>query len=399
MLDPLTLEGLRAKAGAGPVLVALSGGGDSVALMHVLADALGAARLRAVIVDHQLRTGSAQDAQRAATFAEQVGVTAEVVPLIWSGANRAHEAARDLRYAALAAAARKAGATVIATGHTRDDQAETVLMRAARDSGVRGLAGMSALAPLPLWPHGRGLWLARPLLSTRREPLRELLRARGGEWIEDPANANALYTRVRARQALADMEREGLDPMRLASLAERLQPHVRAIDEAAAALIAAAARFADGEISIDRTLWSADGEIARRALQALITAAGAQQRAPSPAQIEPLAAALTQSSFTGATLAGVQLGPRETSIILRRDRGALVGRAGGAPPMPPLPLAPNVPTVWDKRVVLTMPEQGWSVAVEDGAPLLARDAERRPLAAASPNWIVKDRARHVLGMD
>ena len=87
---------------------------------------------------------------------------------------------------------------------------ETVLMRAAAGSNWRGLAGMAPLAPVPLWPEGRGLMLARPLLGARREALRKMLRARGAEWIEDPANADPAFERVRARAALSALEAKGL---------------------------------------------------------------------------------------------------------------------------------------------------------------------------------------------
>ncbi|HET9229997.1 MAG TPA: tRNA lysidine(34) synthetase TilS, partial [Vitreimonas sp.] len=160
MLDPLTIE----RMGEGPILIALSGGGDSVALLHLLTDQFGASRLRAAVVDHKLREGSAADARKAADIARVLGVEADILELSWpEGGSRAHEAARTLRYASLCQTARERRAHVIATGHTRDDQAETVLLRGARGSGLRGLAGMRAFAPAPSWPEGRGLTVARPL--------------------------------------------------------------------------------------------------------------------------------------------------------------------------------------------------------------------------------------------
>src|SRR5512145_1318327 len=201
MLDRLTIERMGAAAGDGPIQLALSGGGDSVALLHLMIDQIGAPRVRAAVVDHALRAGSAADARRAHAFARALGVEAAVVTLAWpsAGAKRAQRAARQARYAALCDRARAIGARVIAAAHTADDQAETVLMRAAAGSNWRGLAGMAPLAPVPLWPEGRGLVLARPLLGARREALRTMLRARGAEWIEDPANADPTFERVRAR--------------------------------------------------------------------------------------------------------------------------------------------------------------------------------------------------------
>ena len=396
MLDRLTIERMAEKAGEGPILIALSGGGDSVALLHLLAEHFGAARLRAVVIDHGLRAGSAADAETARAIARGAGVDARILPLSWDeGANRAHEAARRARYAALCDAARETGARLIATGHTRDDQAETVLLRASRGSGLRGLAAMRALAPAPLWPEGRGLWLARPLLGARRDDLRNYLKSHDARWIEDPANENQLHARVRVRGALAAMEREGLDPMRFAALAEQLQPLVQAIDAQAASLLAAAAFDAD-EIRIERSLWNGADAVTQRALEALIMAASGEERGPTLAQLESVCAAGAAERFTGATLAGARLLPRGDRILIRRDPGALSGRPGGGAPVPPLVLTAGEETIWDGRVALTIGEPGWSV-VFDGSPQLQRGEERRPLAQASPHWLLRDHVQHVLG--
>lgn len=399
MLDRLTIE--RMAADDGPILVALSGGGDSVALLHLLHERFGAARLRAAVVDHKLREGSGADAKRAVDIARGLAVEARVLELAWpDGANRAHEAARKLRYAALCGEARRVDARIIATGHTRDDQAETVLLRAARGSGMRGLAGMRAFSPAPLWPEGRGRWLARPLLGARRESLRAHLRALNAAWIEDPANANPVHARVRARAVLAELPGEGFDPMRFAALAERLQPHVLSLDKEAAALVASAATFNADEIVLDRARWQGDDAVLQRALEALLIAASGAERGPAPARLASLSTALSQLSFTGATLAGAWLEPRAGgAVVVRRDPGALSGRAGGAAPIEPLALAPDRETVWDGRVALTMTEPGWSLVCHARAPLLQRDEERRPLAAAAPHWLLRERVQHVLGTD
>jgi tRNA(Ile)-lysidine synthase len=399
MLDRLTIERMAKAAGEGPLLVALSGGGDSVALLLLLAEHFTPARLRAAIIDHKLRDGSADVAREAACVAQAVGVDACVIDLAWpEGGNRAHEAARALRYGALCKHARELGARVLTTGHTRDDQAETVLLRAARGSGLRGLAGMRSVAPAPVWPEGRGLWVARPLLSVRRDALRAELTARGARWIEDPANLDERYARVRARHALERLAYEGFDPVRLAALAEQLRTHVETVDDAAAALIDTAASFEEGLIRVDRARWGGAKEAKQRALYALIAAASGRERGPPPAQLESLAAVFDNPDFSGATLAGAWLKPQRGQIVIRRDPGALAGRAGGSTRVPPLPLPPGEEVVWDGRVTLIGPDGGgWSVALDGADPVLQRDGERRPVAAAAPHWLTKTRVQHVLG--
>ncbi len=401
MLEPLTVERMARIAGDRAILIALSGGGDSVALLHLLAERLDAARLHAAIVDHKLRESAAAEAQTAADIARAAGVEPHLCSLAWpAGGSRGQEAARVLRYAALCATARRIGAAVIATGHTRDDQAETVLLRASRGSGLRGLAGMRAVTPAPGWPHGRGLWLARPLLHARRAELRAFLRTRGARWIEDPSNEREKYARVRARRVLAELHKDhGLDPMRFAQLAERLRPWVRGIDQQAAALINSAASFEDADVFIERVRWAGDAAVKRRALEALIVAAAGAERGPAPAPLEQLAAALESPGFSGATLAGAWLQAAGARIAVRRDPGALAGRSDGAAGLPPLGLAPGQEAVWDGRAALTVDEPGWAVVFDGRAPVLQRGEERRPFAAASPHWLLKEHVQHVLGSD
>jgi tRNA(Ile)-lysidine synthase len=264
---------------------------------------------------------------------------------------------------------------------------------------LRGLAGMRFFGPPPGWPDGRGLRLARPLLGAHRAALRAYLRARGSGWIEDPSNEKDAYARVRARRMLAEFERDGLDPMRFAALAERLRPFVDEIDERAGALIAETAEFHEDEIILDRARWRGEDAVKQRALDVLIMVASGEERGPAPIQLEGVSAALGQADFTGATLAGAWLQPRAARIIIRRDPGALSGRADGAAPLPALPLPAGEETVWDGRVAVTVDAPGWRVVFDGRSPELQRGEERRPLAAASPHWLLRERVQHVLGTD
>ncbi len=404
MLDRVTLVRAETAAGDGPLLVALSGGGDSTALLHLLVERLGPARLRAIVIDHALRAGSAEDARSAREFATVLGVIAEVVTLAWpSGAKRAQQAARVARYRALCETARRHGARIIAVAHTADDQAETMLMRAAAGSSWRGLAGIAPMAPAPVWPEGRGIVLTRPLLGSRREHLRAFLQARGAAWIDDPANTNRDFERVRVRSRLAALEQAGFDPMRLAALASSLRPRAELLDREAGALIARAARFDGERIVIVRARWTCDAQTRRRALSALLAAAGGAAREADASALNRLEVRFSDVGFRGASLGGARIARAGAEVVLSRDIGALQGRADGPPPLAPLPLAAGIEAVWDGRLAIIAAEPGWSIAVEQGGPRLARDKLRLTLGEAGPvaalTWLLECRVKHLLGLD
>ena len=181
--------------------MALSGGGDSLALLLAATEWARSAgrRLTVLTVDHGLRAESAAWTAACAATARRLGHPFRA--LAWTGAKPAAglpAAARTARHALLAEAARAAGARVILMGHTADDALEARLMREAGSTTPEA----REWAPSPAWPQGRGVFLLRPLVSLRRAEIREWLTARGERWIDDPANEDATYARPRARQAL-----------------------------------------------------------------------------------------------------------------------------------------------------------------------------------------------------
>ncbi|PHP66143.1 tRNA lysidine(34) synthetase TilS [Zhengella mangrovi] len=183
-----------------PLALAVSGGGDSMALLHRVADLRPGRRdgLLALTVDHRLRPEAAGEARQVADHCARLGIRHRT--LAWSGPKPVSglmEAARLARYRLLADAAAGAGCAAVLTGHTRDDQIETLSMRAGRGAG-RGLAGM---APATL--YGGRIWFLRPLMAWRRQALRHELADRGLGWLEDPSNADPRYERVRVRGSLS----------------------------------------------------------------------------------------------------------------------------------------------------------------------------------------------------
>jgi tRNA(Ile)-lysidine synthase len=227
------------------LLLAVSGGPDSTALL-VLA-ARWAKRLKrgpsllAITVDHGLRAEAVHEAAAVARLARRLGVSHRT--LRWRGRkprSGLQEAARNARYALLAQAAMREGIAHILTAHTLDDQAETVLFRMARGSGLLGLAGMAPVAPLPS-RAGPGIFLIRPLLHVPKARLVATLKTAKIGYSEDPTNLDPRFTRPRLRTLMPALAQEGLDARGLARLAMRLR---RAESTIAVAVDAARAALA-----------------------------------------------------------------------------------------------------------------------------------------------------------
>jgi tRNA(Ile)-lysidine synthase len=209
------------------LVLAVSGGPDSTALL-VLA-ARWAKRLKrgpklvAVTIDHGLRPEAAREAAMVKRLARRLGVPHRT--LHWRGRkpqSGLQEAARHARYELLAQVATRARFAHILTAHTLDDQAETVLFRLARGSGLFGLTGMAHAALLPL--NGvREIFLVRPLLHIPKARLVATLEAARIAYAEDPSNRDPRFTRARLRGLMPALAREGLDARGLARLAARLR--------------------------------------------------------------------------------------------------------------------------------------------------------------------------------
>ena len=210
------------------VVVAVSGGGDSTALLYLLHRLASERdlRLTAVHVDHGLRPGSGAEADHVLRLGARLGVPVAAVRVTVERTGSLQDAARRARYAALDAQAARLGAARIAVGHTLDDQAETVLMRLLQGSGLRGLAGIRPV-------RGR---VIRPLLAVRRSDLRAVLAEAGLDWIEDPSNEDRRFLRTRIRlEVLPRLARAyggDLAPL-LASVAERARRAREALEAAA----------------------------------------------------------------------------------------------------------------------------------------------------------------------
>lgn len=336
---------------AGGLGLAVSGGGDSMALMALAADWARASgcRLEAITVDHGLRADAAAEAALAASIADRLGVPHEIVRADGlaghrDGPGNLPAAARQARYRLMADWARRREIGAVALAHTMDDQAETVLMRLARGAGVDGL---SAMAPARQW---LGVVWLRPLLDAGRAELRAWLRARDLSWADDPTNDDPAFDRVKARRALAALAPLGLDAARLAETAARLQEQRAALDAAADRLAEVALVWgAHGEARLSvPALAAAPRELARRLLARTVQAVAGAEHPPRHRALMPALQALEAGEIPAATLAGCLLRPHRGRLLIAREPAK-------ARALAPEPFRP--PHLWDRRWLITGPAE------------------------------------------
>ncbi|RUX26677.1 tRNA lysidine(34) synthetase TilS [Mesorhizobium sp. M2A.F.Ca.ET.042.01.1.1] len=357
-------------------VAAVSGGSDSTALLLLLKDHFDrtapAARLLAVTIDHGLRPDSATEARQVADFCAECGIAHRI--LAWRGdkpASGLAAAAREARYRLLAQAADAEGIKLTLTGHTADDQAETVLMRQARDDDGRGLAGM---APATL--HDWRTWIVRPLLGTRRAALRDMLRHRDVGWIEDPTNVDARFERPRMRAALAQGEGERRIAEALALSAQAARERHDIGRRAAKLIDAFASRPVPGLIRLDRDFAGhEDGQAAVYVLRILLATVGGMSFLADEARCAELLSRLQLGSLC-ATLSRTVVDARRTGIFLRRESRNL-----------PAPAPPADNWLWDNRRRVILDDR---ITLKDGpgdlviAPLGRAAASKAPFSEDVP---------------
>lgn len=292
--------------------IALSGGGDSVALMHLARSWARGHHLMAATVDHGLRPESADEAITAHRAATELGIPHAT--LLWrrdTEAGNLMAAARDARLRLLSGWASRNRLSAILLGHTLDDQAETMLMRLDRGAGVDGLSGMA-----PARQAFDMQWL-RPMLAVSRDELRDWLRQRGIGWTDDPSNDNPDYERVRIRKALQHLD---ISADRLAQSAENLAMARDAL-QVFAAQVADDAEAAHGTLILPMTEFRrAPTEIRRRLLVAGLRFINASDYSP---RRESLLHALTAVNCSAKiTLDGVIAEPIGDRLRLLREPAA-----------------------------------------------------------------------------
>ena len=350
---PVLDRRLRRDADA-PLGVALSGGGDSLALALLAADWAREAgrRLLILTVDHRLRRESADWTRACAATAARLG--ADFRALAWEdpkpGAGLA-AVARAARHRLIADSAREAGARVVLMGHTASDILEA---RAMRGRGAT-TPDPKEWAPSPIWPEGRGLFLLRPLLGATRAEVRTWLAGRGETWIDDPANADTASLRVQARGITAEAP----------PLDVPLAP-VHPLSETA--------RFdAAGGIHLARQRLRNAAEAEAHALvgTACVCAGGGDQL-PAGAKVSRIVGLLDGKERLVASLAGARVEADPHSVAVYREPGE--AKRGG---LTTLYLTPGLPRVWDGRFELVADRPGLHVQRLEGlARKLSRYAQK-----------------------
>jgi len=340
--------------------VAVSGGGDSVALLHLLAEWArdGGPALHVVTVDHGLRAASAAEAAGVADLCHTLSLSHDILRWRdWDGPGNLMDAARRARLRMIAGWAKGRGIVTVALGHTADDQAETFLMRLARGSGVDGLSAMATQRQAL-----EVTWL-RPLLAIRRDALRGYLRRRGATWIDDPTNDDPKFDRIKARQTLAALEPLGITVDRIGSTVSLMSMARTVLQGAVVQLVQSSAREEAGSVVVDKpALLAQPPETRLRFLAEAI-------RWVSSADYRPRLDALTEAwaevvSGQKRTLSGCILHSDATQIRIARELNAVAQAAS------------LTDQLWDNR---------WRVEGPHEAGLQVRALGAEGLRAC-PNW-------------
>lgn len=374
------------------LLIAVSGGSDSVGLLLSLVEAnssVSEVSIDAVTIDHALRPESADEALSVAALCRRLGVRHFIRR--WEGEKPRtgiSAASRDARYRLLIDVAGEIGATAILTGHTLDDQAETVAMRAARDQGEGnlGLAGMAGAVLLD-----RRLWLLRPFLDVRRADIRAFLSKAGEGWIDDPSNFNIRYERVRVRERLSEQNRFDREVNARAG-ARRTE-----LSDAAAQWVRAHLTIRQGVLAyIKPEGLSGDPAVRRHALSVLAAILGGRSYMPGRDTMDRVMGFIDGGQPGRITAGRVIFDLRRGGLyVVRENRG-----------MMPLHVAPGCEATWDGRYLVenmgydeivvgpTAPDRHEAVELfADVPPAIAMRA-----AAAMPRFGVASSAIHVRPM-
>lgn len=349
----------RAK-GLDKIGIAVSGGGDSIALLHLLARWVRDVNvdINVVTVDHGLRKEAAGEALFVARVARDLGFTHDTMKWRdWDGSGNLQNRARRARYGLIAEWAKSRGIDHVALGHTADDVAETFVMRLAREAGVDGLAAMKSRRLL------HGVTFVRPMLGLERAGLRDFLKRQGKSWIEDPTNEDTRFERVRVRQALDAFEDIGIGREALATVAKNLASARDALAWHTFLQAKDVVKIEAGDVVVDRRLFrTVHDEIGRRLFVHALKWVSSTDYGPRRGAMSRFLASIKAGK--GITLHGCHVSVTENQIRVFREFNAVENHIV------------NSGEIWDRRWRLVGP-------VVEGATIRALGTEG---IRQCPNW-------------
>lgn len=324
--------------------LAVSGGADSLGLMllvHQWCQLCGVdVKITIYSVDHRLRNESADECRMVAGLAANLGFESRT--LIWDGKKPktgVQAAARVARYQLFAVAMEEDGVPVLLTGHHKQDQSETILMRLAHSSGISGLAGMREFSVV------EGVKLFRPLLDISHESLMDLVVEAGFVPADDPSNRHEKYERVRWRKILPQLETLGIGQDVLARFSSRMGRADAALSEIAENIFTKNVKidqFGVYALPLD-SLELQPQEIAIRVIEQMIRCASGRDGAEL-GQLERLYSEVLSPGFSGCVLAGCKLEIWRQNLVVFREVSKIS--------QGPTPLSRGEEIVWDQRFVL-----------------------------------------------
>jgi tRNA(Ile)-lysidine synthase len=328
--------------------LAVSGGADSMALLHLMAEwrAEGEPRpgLTVLTVDHGLRAESRDEAAMVMRTTERLGLPHAILTWRQGGKQSGglQERAREARYDLMAAYCHAHDIPALVTAHHLDDQAETFLMRLKRGSGLDGLA---AIPEESVWS---GIAVLRPLLDLPKARLAATLAAAGLGWAEDPSNRDERFERARVRASHEALAKLGLTPEAIARSARRLTRARAALDDAAREFLTTHGAMSEaGYCVIERAaLIAVPEEIALRVLARAVNAVSGREAPLRLAKLESLLEGLSKNPKSAHTLGGCRLQPIGGRLgVFRETRGT---------GLPSLQLAPGERALWDNRFAVEL---------------------------------------------
>ena len=298
--------------------ISVSGGGDSIAMLHLtyLWAIKTQTKLFAVTIDHNLRDESASEANFVKAIADSYGIDHSIY--IWSDKANGNlqNSARNARHKIVANWAKEKKLATILLGHTKDDQEETLMLRMLRGSGVDGMKGMSEKVLI------NEVLFFRPLLSSSRKQLREYLKSKNFDWKEDSSNFDDRFDRVKVRNILSDMNKLGLKTSRLVSMANHMSRASCALDKLTLELAnSCIEQRCWGDLQLDKDRFSlASYEIQLRLLTKVLCWISGKTYKPRFADLEKLCKNIIDpQQMRGRTLMGVIIRKVKGRIIFTRE--------------------------------------------------------------------------------